>query len=425
MSNIRYYQWKSHTEWYEQCTRGVIMTRTGMSSCRLIVAAVLIFTTSLVLGQDLDGDAIPDSIENQAWYLAAGGSPEVQDVWVECDWMPGTVGNRAQLRNRVEKVFRQAPVEGGIELHLQMDSTVPFEAQWGDVATFPGFLELWNRATLAKLTSFDGRPFAPANVATMKPFMHYCVFVNAIDDAGVSGFSMNSMSPDVGIPGDLFVVSVGQYKGSVSNLTRRRLEVGTFLHELGHNLGLTHGGANPRRHATHKPNYLSVMNYHHQFGFFRLTQGNTVRRFNYWDFSRAGSDNRVDERALKEMEGILMAPEAALADTPAMQRLLGIHFCPDGGLKAFHWNSVVDYDCDSTISSGPLRLDANLDGKIQNLGKATIDWDRMRFNGVAGAGGLPQGSGVYAPVEELDRELIFWMLEQERRLKLDREIFPR
>lgn len=33
---------------------------------------------------------------------------------------------------------------------------------------------------------------------------------------------------------------------------------GTFMHELGHSLGLTHGGND---HGHYKPNYLSVMNY--------------------------------------------------------------------------------------------------------------------------------------------------------------------
>jgi hypothetical protein len=40
------------------------------------------------------------------------------------------------------------------------------------------------------------------------------------------------------------------------------IEAGTFMHELGHNLGLQHGGADEQNR---KPNYLSVMNYLYQF----------------------------------------------------------------------------------------------------------------------------------------------------------------
>src|SRR5262249_28869273 len=38
---------------------------------------------------------------------------------------------------------------------------------------------------------------------------------------------------------------------------------GTFMHELGHNLGLHHGGDSDENY---KPNYISVMNYAFQFG---------------------------------------------------------------------------------------------------------------------------------------------------------------
>lgn len=101
----------------------------------LLLSLALAMGAGSLAAQDGDGDSIPDSIENQAWYQAAGGSPLVQDVWVECDWMPRTVKKRAQLRNRVQDVFDRAPVEGGIALHLTMEGGLPFEEQWGDVST--------------------------------------------------------------------------------------------------------------------------------------------------------------------------------------------------------------------------------------------------------------------------------------------------
>ena len=45
---------------------------------------------------------------------------------------------------------------------------------------------------------------------------------------------------------------------------------GTFMHELGHTLGLTHGGTD---HHNCKPNYVSVMNYDYQFGIRRVGGG--------------------------------------------------------------------------------------------------------------------------------------------------------
>jgi hypothetical protein len=47
-----------------------------------------------------------------------------------------------------------------------------------------------------------------------------------------------------------------------------RWEAGTFMHELGHNLGLNHGGGlfDQGDPISYKPNFISVMNYNHQSG---------------------------------------------------------------------------------------------------------------------------------------------------------------
>lgn len=53
----------------------------------------------------------------------------------------------------------------------------------------------------------------------------------------------------------------------LNNILNRALDVaeaGTFMHELGHTLGLTHGGTK-YDHLKYKPNHLSVMNYLYQF----------------------------------------------------------------------------------------------------------------------------------------------------------------
>jgi hypothetical protein len=397
----------------------------AVGHCLAITLAATLSVPSL-LAQDLDGDSIPDSIETQSWYLNAGGSPDVQDVWVECDWMPGTIWGQNQLRNRLNGVFNRAPVEGGIELHLTIDSMIPFEEQWGDFSTNEGYLEMWTKATAARAANFDGRPFTGADAATMRPYMHYCAFVNAINSEGSSGVTLSSATPAGGIPGDLFLVALGQYRGVIPGAILRRYQTGTVLHELGHNLGLTHGGAAPGRHTNYKPNYLSVMSYHYQGGFYRLSGGNHVKRFNYWDYSRSGSLKSFNERHIDEGEGILLAPGADFADTPAMQRLIGLTYCEeDAGLRAFLWNAPMDFDCNGAIDAGSVRTDTNLDGRTSNLGKARTDWDRLRFDGLAAAGAPLAGAEAYEPVAEMDRLLIYWMLLQDRRLEIDRTALPR
>ena len=51
-----------------------------------------------------------------------------------------------------------------------------------------------------------------------------------------------------------FVVSLGGWSGQTGTQDQ---QAGTYKHELGHNLGLRHGGED---HTQWKPNYLSIMN---------------------------------------------------------------------------------------------------------------------------------------------------------------------
>ncbi|MCP4168872.1 MAG: hypothetical protein GY759_23660 [Chloroflexi bacterium] len=62
------------------------------------------------------------------------------------------------------------------------------------------------------------------------------------------------------LPGEDFMVTFGGWNPTSVNRTS---EGGTFMHELGHTLDLTHGGSD---HIHNKPNYLSIMNYSFQLG---------------------------------------------------------------------------------------------------------------------------------------------------------------
>ena len=72
---------------------------------------------------------------------------------------------------------------------------------------------------------------------------------------------------------------------------------GTFMHELGHCLGLDHGGGDG---TNNKPNYVSVMNYLWQFS--GVTRGGTA---NIVDYSNAALAN-LNEKSLDET--VVLAP---------------------------------------------------------------------------------------------------------------------
>jgi hypothetical protein len=90
---------------------------------------------------------------------------------------------------------------------------------------------------------------------------HYALFSssqNADGSAGSSGVAE--------LPGNDLIVSLGGYgfsTGTASGLNMLiNLQASTLMHELGHNLGLRHGG---NEEVNYKPNHYSVMNYMYQF----------------------------------------------------------------------------------------------------------------------------------------------------------------
>jgi type II secretory pathway pseudopilin PulG len=93
-----------------------------------------------------------------------------------------------------------------------------------------------------------------------RPIFHYLLFGNSQLATGASGSSGLAE-----LPGNDFIVTMGNWgftttAGSALNRLIN-MQASTIMHELGHNLGLMHGGF---ENANYKPNYWSVMNYLYQ-----------------------------------------------------------------------------------------------------------------------------------------------------------------
>jgi hypothetical protein len=146
------------------------------------------------------------------------------------------------------------------------------------------------------------------------------------------------------------------------------------MHELGHNLGLHHGGDDE---VPNKPNYLSVMNYS-----FQLTGLMRADASFFLDYSRFGIS--LDEAALDEAGGFGIGggPAAAL-------NTLGK--CPSGAMTAWLVAAgPTDFDCDGA-TNGTVAADINGDGG-QTVLRPFVDWPALVFVG----GGIG-GSGVILP----------------------------
>jgi YVTN family beta-propeller protein len=196
--------------------------------------------------------------------------------------------------DEVSHAFATAPVGGvaacpyagadggsGIQLIVDVNGTIPHK-------------ELFEMPEDFATTKANPANFDPAR----DPYVHYNLWVDEysadgkrVDSSGLANFYADSQD---------FLVSFGDFAGG--NGTTRN-QSGTFMHELGHSLGLDHGG--DEDDINHKPSYLSVMNYNFQLN--GLTNAITRQSgINYSDADLADLD------ALHLNEQVGLDPDVAL-----------------------------------------------------------------------------------------------------------------
>ncbi|NUO09554.1 MAG: hypothetical protein HUU08_12905 [Candidatus Brocadia sp.] len=217
---------------------------------------------------DSDNDGLLDTWE-AGGYLAPSGAiidlaamgcdSHRKDILVEVDWIAAAVPNDT-IWTAIEDVFANAPIlnpdgSQGISIHIDRGQ--------GGAFTNGG-------TTLADHQTMDFGPNAnpgytdfftyKGNATNFNPdrlnIFHYGVFGRA-RPGGSSGRGE--------IWGNDFMVTFVTFGEWGADIT----EAGTFIHELGHNLGLRHGGidnAAADANETFKPNQESTMNYRYQFG---------------------------------------------------------------------------------------------------------------------------------------------------------------
>ncbi|OYW11241.1 MAG: hypothetical protein B7X34_03445, partial [Acidobacteriia bacterium 12-62-4] len=189
-------------------------------------------------GVDTDGDG-----EIDLDLPALGANPGRKDIFLEIDYMGKAKDGHDHKPNpeaiqRVVAAFANAPVPNpdgstGITLHVDVSNEIPHQ----DRMIF-------------------GREFAaikadPAYFGARNPrrFVYRYVIYGHEYDSPVKGSGGVAEKP-----GDDLMVTLIRPSAQA--------EAGTLMHELGHTLGLDHGGGDD---VNNKPNYRSVMNYRHQF----------------------------------------------------------------------------------------------------------------------------------------------------------------
>ena len=231
---------------------------------------------------------------------AAGDGPYL-NVWVHYDYMVGADGNFAPNPSSMQIVI-DAFAAHGVTLHIDpQHSAIPehkvIVPDWqSEYATVPGFDALSCtgpdavRFSQLKATYFHPSSNHPWHYVVFGDFVFTDSVANAlrcpstVETGGTPPQPYMTGDSQIGfldVPGGFgysFVVTLGLYR-TQGLAVPDRFEAGLFMHELGHNLGLGHGGPIPLGDNTwdnFKPNYLSVMNYDFLSGIpYAATPGST------------------------------------------------------------------------------------------------------------------------------------------------------
>jgi Zn-dependent metalloprotease len=321
-------------------------------------------------GADTDGDGLPDGWEingyNAVDLPALGADYRHKDIFVEMDYMPASCGDGGgyvagglvpsqSVLDRIAASFADSLVSNldgvtGINIHLELGNEVPCDTDLNSVTS--EFYAIKN-------ANFD------PNRAAIYHYMLWAVGYNGGQSSGLS----------FGIPATDFIVTLGSW----GNAGTDDQKVGTFIHELGHNLNLTHGGVDGNNY---KPNYLSVMNY--------LFQTRGVYRNGSWgnfDYQRV-NNVALNESALNEKLG-LNNPAALLYGTT--------FFCNSVPVTD-PWtrmdtlvNRPIDWNCDGDTTDTSVKVDINNDD-LYTVISGQNNWPAVVYTGggIIGSGASPQ-----------------------------------
>jgi len=227
---------------------------------------------------DLDADGLPDSAERPGGTLAglplyAWGARENQrDVFVEIDRMfrardaggvgPGTVP-RVEALARIAEVFRAH----GVTVHFDVGALPsPDGGAFAGVVDLGGGGEIpWacslTMAGLSGATSFYQLKAEHSDLRR-RPSFHHVIFGHGLADVGCGTVGATGKA-ELGGNDVAITLGVRGYSTAPGAGLNRLInnQAATLMHELGHNLGLRHGGDED---TNFKPSYLSVMNYLYQ-----------------------------------------------------------------------------------------------------------------------------------------------------------------
>ena len=387
------------------CTTDLCRVTGGGAACVHVDATACVGACSAGTGcgwTDSDGDGLNDTWETNGYVDVncngvndagidtplPGADPHKPNVYVKWDYMSG--GGHTHMPSASAMAAVRAAYAG----HDTLLGLFPAS----DAIAEHAVVSLEAPGALPACAGGDAVSFYEIKAAHfpsyLRPAYHYAVFAhyNTCDSDGACAACPTSgksgLAPTFGttgiseLPGNDFIVSLGQLidQGApVSDLAN----AGTFMHELGHNLGLRHGGGDD---LNNKPNYLSVMNYTYQFGIgFTASPGPYPTdtndpalgyRIDYSSFTGGTLHEGAPAGGVCVSDGSGgMSEPAGLVGAPAGNTDVMVFYSNGAGQNAYAPSNgtAVDWDGTPPATNVSAYADVSGDGACQALGGFN-DW---------------------------------------------------
>jgi Immunoglobulin domain/Metallo-peptidase family M12B Reprolysin-like len=365
---------------------------------------------------DNDGDGIPDSAEVAGGTYAGldlyamGARTNQKDVFLEVDQMistdPGIIVRKEALQKVVD-VFSA----NSIQVHIDAGNAFNTTFSTADFNLGQGS----NQLIYEKCVTLD-QTTCTSNTSTRRSIydwkeqymdlrrrliFHYALFANS---QNTNGFNGNSGLAE--LVGNDLIISLGNWGLSTSTTSNTNktinYQASTLMHELGHNLGLRHGGFED---TNYKPNYWSVMNYMYQLNGLD-PDAKSITAYQRWRKEKGDGTpllcNLVASPCGSLSQFIMNFSNGTSASLNEASLLESANIGRGANAGAY-----ADWNLSGSITNTPVSLDLNADGS-QTILQDHNDWANLVFpfsrNGYSNSGVSLTNSAINLPVNLISND---------------------
>ena len=280
-------------------------------------------------------------------------STSIRDIYLEYDWFSGHLPNPTAISN-VKNAFNN----NGIRLHVQQSEET--SVHWEQVtADLDAAVSEFNQIKRSFFGTQADR-LNPNLLTSKRQAFHYTLFGHNIE-------GNTALSGRAEMPGNDIFIAMASFGTPTINQS-----AGTLMHELGHNLGLNHGGRYDQTGSDIdcKPNYVSVMSAS------RMTPDllNSIGLASGWSLTYSTITNSLDEINLVETDPLGLDGKTVIhgdnsgATMGTVASLSGIDWNgsqpPPAGTQSMNANYISAIGCSAT---GPTSY------------TSSNDWNNLKF----------------------------------------------